>query len=47
MLTRRVPPCCVQMAEMGPEKGNKSKALPKALVNDEEEGVGPPSTGTG
>ena len=31
--------CCAQMTEMSPEKDNKSKALPKALVNDEEEGV--------
>ena len=27
------------MTEMSPEKDNKSKALPKALVNDEEKGV--------
>ena len=33
------------MTEMSPEKDNKSKALPKALVNDEEEGVASAAAG--
>ena len=38
--------CCAQMTEMSPEKDNKSEALPKALVNDEDRtAVGSPSPG--
>jgi len=35
----RVPPAATEMTEMRPENESKSNAPPKALVNDEEEGV--------
>ena len=41
----RVPPAATEMTEMRPENESKSNAPPKALVNDEEEGVAKAAAG--